>query len=140
MGIRHGGRQAGTPNRRSQEAIAKLDELGFDPLVAMVEIALDPTNPPELRGRMAAELAGYCYPKLRASEHTADVDVTVNGGSDADELRRRLDALRSDELEALETVSAAMDRIAQEKVDRGEMEERQAAEQAAMARMSGARH
>jgi hypothetical protein len=139
MGIRHGGRQAGTPNRRSQEAIAKLDELGFDPLVAMVEIALDPTNPPELRGRMAAELAGYCYPKLRASEHTADIEVTTGDGA-ADELRRRLDALRSDELEALERVGEAMERMAQEKVALGEREEHLAAEQAALARMSGARH
>jgi hypothetical protein len=127
MGIRHGGRQAGTPNRRSQEAIAKLDELGFDPLVAMVELALDPANPPELRGRMAAELAGYCYPKLRASEHTADIEVTTDGGA-VDELRRRLEALRADELEALETVSEAMARIAQEKVAQGEREEHLAME------------
>ena len=124
MGIRHGGRQVGTPNRRSQEAIQKLDELGFDPLVTMVEIALDLQNPPELRGRMAAELAGYCYPKLRASEHTADIEHTVNDGSAVDELRRRLDALRTDELEALERVGEAMDRIAQEKIAQGEQEER----------------
>jgi hypothetical protein len=139
MGVRHGGRQAGTPNRRSQEAIAKLDALGFDPLLAMAELALDLANPPELRGRMAAELAGYCYPKLRASEHTAAIEVTTGDGA-ADELRRRLEALRSDELEALETVGEAMARIAAEKVAQGEREEHLAAEQAALARMPGARH
>jgi hypothetical protein len=88
---------------------------------------------------MFSELARYCYPQLRAVEHTADVEVTA-GADTADELRRRLDALRSDELEALETVSAAMDRIAQEKVAQGEREEHLAAEQAALARMSGARY
>ncbi len=137
MSIRHGGRQRGTPNRRTQRAVELLEEVGFDPLMAMVELALDPTNTPELRGRMASELARYVYPMLRATEHTGDVDVTVNGDNDMDELRRRLDAMRTAELEALEVVAEAMARIAQEKVAQGEMEERQAAERAALVRTNG---
>jgi hypothetical protein len=134
------GRQKGVPNRRSQRAIELMDEMGADPLVGMLELALDTSNPPELRGRMFSELAKYTYPQLRAVEHTADVEVTAGDGSAVDELRRRLDAMRDDELEAMEKVGEAMDRIAREKVAQGEQEESLAAEQAALARASGARH
>ncbi len=108
MGIRRGGRQKGTPNKRTQQATELLQSLNFDPLVAMVEIARNPAHPPELRGRMCAELARYAYPQLRATEHTADVDVTAGGGID-------LAALTTEELEAMELVGEAMDRLAAEK-------------------------
>ncbi len=118
MGIRHGGRQKGTPNRRTQQAIELMESLGLDPLAGMAEIALDPANPPELRGRMFAELAQYCYPKLRATEHTgADggpFEATVDGSA-VDMLRERLDKLADAELEALELVGRTMERIAAEK-------------------------
>jgi hypothetical protein len=77
MGIRYGGRQAGTPNRRSQRAVELLDELGLDPLVGMAEIALDPANPPELRARVLSELAGYCHPKLKAIEHSGSAAPAI---------------------------------------------------------------
>ncbi len=118
MSIRHGGRQKGTPNRRTQQAIELMESLGLDPLVGMAEIALDPANPPELRGRMFAELAQYCYPKLRATEHTgADGGPfeAMVGDSAVDILRERLDELRDDELAAMEMVGLAMERIAAEK-------------------------
>jgi hypothetical protein len=38
----------------------------------MVALAMDEANAPELRGRMYAELAAYCFPRLRAVELKAE--------------------------------------------------------------------
>ena len=43
----------------------------------MAALALDPTNPPELRGRMLAELAQYIAPKRKAVEHSAEPGTRV---------------------------------------------------------------
>lgn len=63
-----GGRRKGTPNQLTREITARLEELGCDPIEGMALIAMDADNPPELRGRMFAELAGYVYPKRKAVE------------------------------------------------------------------------
>lgn len=67
-GKKTGGRQPGTPNRRTQEAAEKLAALGLCPLEGMAALALDQANSPELRGRMLSELAQYVFPKRKASE------------------------------------------------------------------------
>jgi hypothetical protein len=64
------GRKPGTPNKATQDMMARLAELGCDPIAGMACLALDESNPPELRGRMFAELASYTYPKRKAVEHT----------------------------------------------------------------------
>jgi hypothetical protein len=64
------GRRAGTPNKRTVELTDKLAALGCDPIEGMARLAMDENNPPELRGRMLAELAGYLYPKRKAIEVT----------------------------------------------------------------------
>ena len=64
-----GGRQAGTPNKRTLDVIAKLEALGCDPIEGMARIAMDQSNSPELRGKMFAELAGYIAPKRKAIDH-----------------------------------------------------------------------
>ncbi len=69
-GIKTGGREKGTPNKRTQEVIAKLADLDCDPISGMAKIALDENNSPELRGRMFSELAQYIAPKRKAIEHT----------------------------------------------------------------------
>ena len=51
--------------------------MGCDPIEGMARLALDESNPPELRGRMYAELAGFLYPKKRAVEVDAVVDRGV---------------------------------------------------------------
>jgi hypothetical protein len=43
----------------------------------MASIAANETNPPELRGRMYAELAQYVYPKRKAVEHTGQCGEVV---------------------------------------------------------------
>lgn len=64
----------GTPNKRTQDVIERLDALGCDPLEGMARLAMDEANAPELRGRMFAELAGYCYPKRKAVELAGDAE------------------------------------------------------------------
>lgn len=67
-GRKTGGRMKGTPNRRTLLVEELLSHLECDPIEGMVRIAMDLSNPPELRGRMYAELAGYLYPKRKATE------------------------------------------------------------------------
>lgn len=69
-----GGRAKGTPNRKTQEVANKLYELGCDPIEGMARIAMDNTQPTELRVRCYAELAVYMYPKRKAVEHTYPAD------------------------------------------------------------------
>tara|TARA_Y100000310_G_C20342752_1_gene650586 strand:- start:36 stop:401 length:366 start_codon:yes stop_codon:yes gene_type:complete len=73
---RLGGRQKGTPNKRSQDAIERLEALKFDPLEEMVRIARSDDSTLELKARMCAELAGYKYPKRKALEVTGNVHQT----------------------------------------------------------------
>ena len=78
-GERRGGRQKGTPNRRTFDVMEKLAALGCDPVEGMARIAMDETNPADLRGRMFAELAAYVAPKRKAVDHSvsADQQITV---------------------------------------------------------------
>ena len=68
---RIGGRQKGTPNKATADVQARLEALGCDPIEGMARLAMDQDNPPELRGRMFAELAGYIAPKRKAVEFEA---------------------------------------------------------------------
>jgi hypothetical protein len=68
LGKKTGGRTKGTPNRATRELAERLTELGCDPVEGMARLAMDPRMPPELRGRMFAELAQYLHPKRRAVE------------------------------------------------------------------------
>jgi hypothetical protein len=72
LGHKTGGREAGTPNRKTREIGELLESLGHNPIEAMVRIATDPEASLELRGRMNAELAQYVYPKRKAVEVAAD--------------------------------------------------------------------
>ena len=65
---RLGGRQKGTPNRQTKEAMEILAELGCDPIRGMARIAMNPKNSTDLRLRANAELAQYVYPKRKALE------------------------------------------------------------------------
>ena len=51
----------------------RLAALKCDPIAGMAALARDKKNPPELRGRMFAELAQYVAPKRRAIEHSTDL-------------------------------------------------------------------
>jgi hypothetical protein len=76
-GEHRGGRAKGTPNKATQDVRDKLAALGCDPIEGMAKIAMDLANPPELRGKMFAELAGYIAPKRKAIEHEAGPGVAA---------------------------------------------------------------
>ena len=77
FGRKTGGREAGTPNRRTVEAQERLEALNCDPIEGMARIAMDPATPRELKARMFAELAPYRYPKRKAIEYSAADDGNV---------------------------------------------------------------
>lgn len=65
---RTGGRQPGTPNKRTQELADRLAErMGteWDPVVAMAEMTLDSDLKPEIKARLLAEIAPYLRPKVK---------------------------------------------------------------------------
>jgi hypothetical protein len=72
LGRKTGGRQKGTRNNRTVQIEELLAELKCDPIQGMAKIAMDCSLAPELRGRMYAELAGYLYPKRKATEIKLD--------------------------------------------------------------------
>lgn len=76
-GKKTGGRQAGTPNKKTQELQARLLDIGCDPIEGMALLAMDVNNSPELRGRMYAELAQYVAPKRKAVENSRGEDQPI---------------------------------------------------------------
>lgn len=60
------GRKAGTPNKATQDLMAKCEAMGLDVFEAMIELAQ--SGPLEVRIIMLKELAGYLYPKRKALE------------------------------------------------------------------------
>jgi len=83
-GLKTGGRVKGTPNLRTQEAMAKLEELGCNPIEGMARIAMDKSNTIELRAKMYSELAPYIFPKRKAMDINSNSDgvtIIVNRGN-----------------------------------------------------------
>ncbi|MBA3684060.1 MAG: hypothetical protein H0W72_02325 [Planctomycetes bacterium] len=70
---RVGGRIKGTPNKRTQDVMDRLAELGCDPIEGMARIAMDEGAPIEVRSRMYSELAQYVAPKRKAIEHSGEI-------------------------------------------------------------------
>lgn len=81
--LKTGGRVAGTPNRKTAEVADRLAALGCDPIEGMAKLAMDECSPPELRGRMYAELAQYIAPKRKSldvsTEHQSS-SISINIG------------------------------------------------------------
>ncbi len=73
-----GGRQRGTPNRKTHELAEKLEKLGCDPIAGLAQIAMAPDTAPELKVRCYAELAQYLHAKRKAVEHDSDGRQEIN--------------------------------------------------------------
>ena len=72
-------RPAGLPNKNKQ-ALLKMLELrypDYHPVIAMAEIANDKENDLPTRFNAHKEVAQYVTPKLKAVEHTGDIDHDV---------------------------------------------------------------
>ncbi len=83
------GRKKGAVGKLSLQVLSRLEELGFDPIMQMVEIANDKGAPLELRGKMAAELAQYVWPKRKAIEHSGPGGAPIEMNVSARELLAR---------------------------------------------------
>jgi hypothetical protein len=78
-GFKTGGRQDGAPNR-SRGALRERLASNFpdyDPLIALVEIALDVTNELSLQIDCHPAIAVYVYPKVRASALIEQLDSNI---------------------------------------------------------------
>jgi hypothetical protein len=77
-GRKTGGRVAGTPNRRTEELVSRLEALGVDPVTGLAMIANDPTASLDLRARVQMELLGYMYPKRKALDVSTPAQQAVS--------------------------------------------------------------
>lgn len=70
-----GGRKSGTPNKRTFDAVTKLEDLACDPLEVLAALARNKSAP--LRLRACAELMQYIYPKRKAVEFVPAPDTGI---------------------------------------------------------------
>ena len=94
-GERRGGRQIGTPNKRTIAVTEKLAALGCDPIEGMARIAMDEQAELGLRAQMYKELAQYIASKRKA------IEVTGEGGGPVKTemtVRELLDAINGQSL------------------------------------------
>ena len=77
LGKKTGGRQKGTPNRRTADVAERLEAMGCDPIEGMAKLAMDEAIEPALRGRLFGELAQYIYPKRKALEYSIEPSATI---------------------------------------------------------------
>ena len=101
---RTGGRQPGTPNKRTGEIEEKLKRLNCDPIAGMARLAMDETAPLAIRAAMFRELAAYVAPKRRAIELTCETDEPARADDARKSLAAKLEAI------ARRTVAAAEER------------------------------
>jgi hypothetical protein len=71
-GEKRGGRQKGTPNKRTLAVTDKLAALGCDPIQRMAQIAMNEEVEVTIRARLLTELAQYIAPKRKAVEVTGE--------------------------------------------------------------------
>lgn len=73
-GQRFGGRQKGTPNKKSLDISEKIKKLGCDPFEGMIKIAEEALLSKDLAlaGNMYKELAQYIAPKRKAVDISTD--------------------------------------------------------------------
>lgn len=77
-----GGRKKGTPNRLTQDVIARLQDLDFSPIDELVGMYREPSTPPNEKIAIARDIAQYVYPKRKAVEHSgtgAPLIIQIDG-------------------------------------------------------------
>lgn len=78
LGKKTGGRAVGTPNKRTQDLMERLDQLGVDPVNGLAAIATDESAPLELRARVQMELMAYLYPKRKALDVSSSEQQSIS--------------------------------------------------------------
>lgn len=74
-----GGRKVGTPNKanilKQEHLELLLTKHDFDPMEALFKIAIDESNPLEVRVGVLKEIVGYLYSKKKAIELETNINL-----------------------------------------------------------------
>jgi hypothetical protein len=84
LGRKTGGRQTGTPNKRTAHLAERLEALGCDPVGELVNLAQAADIDPTIRVRCYIDLLAYLYPKRKAVEVSGAENPIVITFSDKD--------------------------------------------------------
>lgn len=87
-GVRIGGRQKGTRNKKTEKVIAEIAATGETPLEYMLRVMRDRSVDHERRDRMAAQVAPYVHARLNSIE----AKITHRDEMTENELRRTIAA------------------------------------------------
>ena len=93
---RLGGRQKGTPNKKTQALIDILDSLKFDPVRKIYELL--PSLDEWQQTQVCLDLISYLYPKRKAVEHTG-ADGEAIGIAITDEHKSEISKLNREQME-----------------------------------------
>ena len=74
-GRKTGGRQKGTPNKRTQEVVAKIEASGLTPLDYMLKVMRDENEVLDVRLDAAKAAAPYVHPRLASIENTGTMTL-----------------------------------------------------------------
>ena len=86
-GNKTGGRQKGTPNKRTTDLLERLGN--YNPLDALLAISQDEDTPLEIQVKINLDLMNYVYPKRKSVEFNDKIDVSLSEKS-IDELQKYL--------------------------------------------------
>ena len=86
-GNKTGGRQKGTPNKRTADLLERLGN--YNPLDALLAISQDEDTPLEIQVKINLDLMNYVYPKRKSVEFKDKIDVSISEKS-VDELQKYL--------------------------------------------------
>lgn len=86
-GNKTGGRQKGTPNKRTTDLLERLGN--YNPLDALLAISQDENTPLEIQVKINLDLMNYVYPKRKSVEFNDKIDVSISEKS-VDELQKYL--------------------------------------------------
>ena len=90
------GRPRGSRNVKLIEIERRIEAIGFDPMLAMAEIAVEARADGDLKlaGDLFARLTEYVYPKRRAIEVEGQLNVNGDLGERLDRANARVAAMR----------------------------------------------
>jgi hypothetical protein len=74
-GRKTGGRQKGTPNKRTQEVVARIEASGLTPLDYMLKVMRDENEVLDVRLDAAKAAAPYVHPRLASIENTGTLTL-----------------------------------------------------------------
>ena len=86
-GNKTGGRQNGTPNKKTADLLEKLGN--YNPLDALLAISKDEDTPLDIQVKINLDLMNYIYPKRKSVGFNDKIDVSLSEKS-IDELQKYL--------------------------------------------------